>query len=102
MFTIYRFLGRSIHFSNGFSLGFHWVHGNGSTSKTSAVLAAYHPPSSITWGWCLDWNRPQRLAVWPKLSRWNPAKGYGSLSLTLPLIGGFTVRWQPLMRRRGA
>lgn len=104
MFTIDRFLGRSVHFSNGFGLGFNWVHGNGETSKTSAILAGYHPPWSLTWGWALYWDRPQSLVLLPKVSRWTPSpgSGYGSLAITLPLIGGFSLRWQPLMRRRGA
>lgn len=102
--NINRFLGRSVEFKNGLSLGFNWVHGNGETTKTSAALASYSPPWSLTWGWALYWERPRSLVLLPKVSRWCPRPGsdYGSLHLTLPLIGGFTVRWQPLMRRRGA
>ena len=100
---INRFLGRSVQFRNGLSLGFHWVHGNGETSKTSAILASYSPPWSLTWGWALYWDRPQRPWRLPKVSRWAPApgSGYGSLSLMLPLVGGLSLKWQPLMRRGG-
>lgn len=101
---IHRFHGRSVHFANGLGLGFNWVHGNGDTTKTSAILAGYHPPWSLTWGWALYWERPQRPWRLPKVSRWAPAagSGYGSLSIMLPLVGGLTLNWQPLMRRRGA
>lgn len=102
LFTINRFLGRSVELWNGLSFGFNWVHGNGETSKTSAILAGYSPPWSITWGWAVYWNRPSGLFVLPRISRWSPrpGSGYGSLTVALPLIGGFSVRWQPLMRRR--
>ena len=50
---INRFLGRSLHFKNGFHIGFNWMHGNGHSSKTAAVLAGYHHPNSITWRWSL-------------------------------------------------
>lgn len=101
--NINRFLGRSVEFKNGLSLGFNWVHGNGETSKTSAILAGYSPPWSLTWGWAVYWERPRSLSLLPKVSRWSPrtGSGYGSIHVTLPLIGGLTVKRQPLMRRRG-
>jgi hypothetical protein len=102
MMTINRFLGRSVQLRSGLSVGFNWVHGNGQSSKTSAVLASYHPPSSLTWGWALYWMRPRSVQVLPKVERWTPrpGSGYGSCTVTLPFIGGFSVSWQPLMRCR--
>lgn len=38
-----KFHGWQLCFSNGFSVGFAWVHCNGETSKRSAMLASFHP-----------------------------------------------------------
>ncbi len=86
------FFGRSVKFSNGFRIGFNWVHGNGRTSKTSAVLASYHPPNSITWVWALYWNKP---------NGWKPSTGklFRGIYVRLPLFGGLEVRWQAPMKR---
>jgi hypothetical protein len=96
---INRFLGRSIEFKSGFSIGFNWVHGNGETSRTSAILAGYHPSWSLTWGWALYWDRPTAWLAMPAVSRWKPSpkSGYGSLTVTLPVGGSLQVKWQPLM-----
>ena len=95
---INRFFGYSLHFANGLSLGFNWSHGNGTTSKTSAILAGYHPPRSITWRWALDWNKPRKTII-PFVRKWGALSGYGSLSVGFPLVGGITFRWQPEVRR---
>jgi hypothetical protein len=95
-----RFLGYSLHFSSGLHLGFSWVHGNGETSKTSAVIAAYHPPRSITWRWALDWTRPVKLLCLPRCGRWSsPHREQGSIWFALPIVGGLHLRWQPYMWR---
>jgi hypothetical protein len=92
---INRYFGRSVRFSNGFSIGFNWVHGNGQTSKTSAILAGYHPPRSITWRWALYWNKPAGR----KTSAGRVFKG---VYVRLPLIGGIELRWQETMLRKHA
>ena len=85
-------------FSNGFSMGFKWVHSNGESSKTSAVLAAYHHPNSITWRWALYWNKHYRLTF--KILSWcRYPDGHGSATLTLPFIGGLTLSTQAHMFR---
>jgi hypothetical protein len=97
LFHINRFHGRSIRFRNGFAIGFNWTHGNGSTTKTSAIIAGYHPPQSITWRWALYWNRPQKLFQFSASKR---SRRYGYFGITLPLIGGFKLNWQPYMWRK--
>lgn len=99
LFRIDRYYGRSIAFRNGLSLGFNWVHGNGTTSKTSAILAGYHPPRSITWRWAFYWVRTRRLFQLGFSARWSM---YGYVGILLPLIGGFDFRWQPYMWRKNA
>lgn len=96
-----RFLGRSLQFTNGYSVGFNWVHGNGETSKTSAILAGFHHPDSITWRWALYWEKPA-LKTWrPSVYRWKPrpTAEYGSAGIYLPLLGGLTLSWQAHMFR---
>jgi hypothetical protein len=95
------FLGRALVFGNGLSVGFNWVHSNGQTSKTSAVIAAYHPPRSITWRWALDWDRPLRLLCRPRFNRCKPApfSEMGRIAIILPIVGGLSLRWQPYMWR---
>lgn len=103
MAYINKFLGRSIQFRNGLSVGFNWVHGNGSTSKTSATLAAYHHPDSITWRWALYWQKPQSLLCLPRLTVWRPGgrkSRMGSYTLTLPLVGALSLSWQQHMFRK--
>ena len=104
MAHVNQFHGRSIRFGSGLSVGFNWVHGNGRTSKTSAVLASYHHPESITWRWALDWVRPTKLLVLPRVQHWkpNPQATMGSFSILLPLIGAFAFRWQAHMFRKAA
>lgn len=79
-----------IKFRNGFSVGFAWIHCNGESSKTSALIAAYHPTKSITWLWALDWSKP---------SSWIPsAKKLGkSAYVSLPVLGCISFRWQSPM-----
>lgn len=92
-----KFLGRSLQFANGFGIGFNWVHGNGRSSRTSALIAGYQPPRSLTWLWALYWERPTKLLCLPKLSTWAPGNGHGGWSLILPIVGGLTFRRQPEM-----
>ena len=97
---IRKFLGRQLCFNNGLSVGFHWVHCNGESSKRSAVIAAYHPPRSITWIWSLCWNKPVKFFRIPRIvHRWYGTNGAGSVTLALPLVGGFTWNWQKEMPR---
>ena len=89
------FFGRSVEFSNGFHVGFNWVHGNGRTSKTSAVIAGYHPPSSITWLWALYWCKP---------AGWKPSAGklFHGYYVRLPVLGALELRWQKAMPHNAA
>lgn len=87
------YFGRSLVFDNGFKVGFNWVHGNGRTSKTSAVIAGYHPQRSITWLWALYWNKP---AGW-MLSM---GKLWDGVYVRLPLLGALELRWQAAMPRK--
>jgi hypothetical protein len=89
------FFGRSVGFSNGFHIGFNWVHCNGITSKTSAVIAGYHPPSSITWLWALYWSKP---------AGWKPSAGklFRGAYVRLPMLGALELRWQSSMPRKTA
>lgn len=96
-YYINRFHGWSIELRNGLKLGFNWIHGNGKTSKTSAVIAAFHHPESITWRWALDWIKPVKMFVLPSVRVWN--KHSGSVNVTFPIVGGFTFRWQQHMWR---
>lgn len=84
------FFGRSVEFGNGFKIGFNWVHSNGRTSRASAVIAAYHPPCSITWLWALYWCKPYGLMP-------SAGKFWRGLYVRLPLIGGLELRWQKAM-----
>lgn len=95
-------LGHRIVFAGGFSIGFAWIHCGGETTKSSAILAAYHPPQSITWLWALDWTRPARLLCHPAIRKWSAQNGSGSTTLVLPFIGSFTLRRQePMWRKNG-
>ena len=87
---IHTYFGRSLVFDNGLKVGFNWVHGNGRSSKSSAVLAAYHPPRSITWIWALYWKKP---------TGWLPRvrKGWKMIGLELPMLGGLEFCWQEAM-----
>lgn len=96
---IQKFLGRHLCFNNGLRVGFSWVHGNGETSKLSAMLAAFHPPRSITWLWALYWNKPRKLLCAPEITRWKTPNGSGSTTVTLPFVGGLCLSWQQAMWR---
>lgn len=98
MIYINRFFGRSIQFSNGLTIGFNWMHGNGESSRTIATLASYHPPSSITWIWALRWSRPRRLFCLPTILRFGP--GRRGAGITLPLIGSIWLDRQDRMERK--
>jgi hypothetical protein len=93
MSGIDKFLGRRIVFRNGLSLGFSWTHGNGCSSKTSAMIASFHPPRSITWLWAVYWIKP----------RWNTTphatRGHRSWSIGLPLLGSLMLITQAEMLR---
>lgn len=93
-----RFFGYSLHFANGLSVGFNWVHGNGKTSKTSACLIGYHPPKSVTWRWAIYWEKPSNALAPPSFNKWCGPGGHGFVSVQLPIIGGLTFRWQPRWR----
>lgn len=95
---IKKFLGRQLCFSNGLSVGFSWVHCNGETAKQSAMLAAFHPPRSITWLWSVHWVKPRKLLCVPKITRWKwPSGSTGRTTVTLPIIGGLSLHWQQAM-----
>lgn len=102
MVHINRFLGWSVELASGLSIGFNWVHGNGQTSKTSAILAGYHHPDSITWRWALYWEKPAALRWLPRASVWRPQpdSAMGSRTLVLPLVGSLCLRWQAHMFRK--
>jgi hypothetical protein len=87
------YFGRSLHFKNGLSVGFNWVHGNGESSKTSAIIAGYHPPRSITWLWALYWNKPAGLKP-------SGGKLYHGCYVRLPLVGALELRCQEPMWRK--
>ena len=106
-FTIDRYLGWSVRFANGFRVGWNWVHGNGETSKTSACIASYHNPRSLTWRWALYYYPPKtlkRALRLPKIcagyGRWKFRAGNsGSFSggLVLPLAGTLWLDTQKSM-----
>lgn len=78
----------------GLFFGFQWVHGGGETTKSSALLASYHPPSSITWIWAFYWHRPRKVFSKPRFSYNRHTK---SVFLTLPVGGGFCFARQNRM-----
>jgi len=84
----------------GFFMGFRWVNdGSGISSKSSAMLLAWHPSWSITWRWALYWRRSVRGAP-SALWRWKtPRNDHGTLGVAVRGIGGLEFRWQPTMRR---
>ncbi len=85
-------------FKNGLSIGFKWVHSNGESSKTSAVLASYHNPRSITWRWALYWGKPYK-GTFKFFTKHLYPSGYGSRTITLPFIGIFILSTQESMFR---
>lgn len=98
LFHINRYFGRSIEFRNGLAIGFNWCWSQGTSSRTSATLAAYHPPSSITWVWALYWSKPRKLLFIPSVYF---RRGlYGRFAINLPLVGGLDFSWQPRMERK--
>lgn len=89
----------------GHKYGFWWVHCNGESSKTSAMLACYHHPQSITWRWALYWQLPKKkdekimsksqLPI-PWIHR--TKGGYGSVGTGIfPFLGGLNLSWQQHM-----
>lgn len=88
-----------MRFSNGLFIGFTWVYGgDGTSSHTSAALAGYHRPDSITWRWALYWGKPGKF-TWRMLYWTRNPSGYNWIALTLPFIGSFTLHVQPHMIR---
>lgn len=75
----------------GLQLGPTWVHCSGESSKTSALLLAYHPRTSVTWIWGLYWERGFAWRL-----DWSPlgVKGMGWVFLPLLWLGGLALRWQ--------
>jgi len=67
----------------GFFLGFHWVHANGDSSYTSAVIASYHNPKKAMWKWALYWQ---------SYKRFYPIIKYGGIGI--PFIGIFYLSTQ--------
>lgn len=95
-----KFHGWQLCFSNGFSVGFAWVHCNGETSKRSAMLASFHPPRSVTWLWSVCWHKPEKLLCPPEITRWqSPCASTGVKTLTLPIVGSLSWSWQEAMWR---
>jgi len=71
------------------------VFGNSTPPNPHAyVVASYHPPTSYSWGWAL-----YRYTS-PEAKRWGASfrrsNGHGHADLSAPLIGGLSLRWQPL------
>ena len=83
----------------GLKIGFSWVYGgDGTSSKTSALLASYHHPRSITWRWALYWCRSDPLER--KRFSWSRHLGdYGWFSFSLPFFGGLSLQYQQHMFR---
>ena len=82
-----------MRFNNGLSIGFDWVHnGRDASSKSSALLASYHPPQDPQWRWALYWERAQTFQL-PKIRKWGTNR-FGSMSIALPIVGGLCYRWQ--------
>ena len=101
-FRIYRYLGRSLSY-RGLSVGWNWVHGNGYTSKTSASIASYHHPDSITWRWALYYHLPRgwkSLFRWPRID-WRNSANYLYCSVNLPFVGGLSLTTQAHMWKQG-
>lgn len=83
--------GRSLVFDNGLSIGFNYCHANGKPLNNKAVLASYHHPKSITWRWCLYWERAKTR--WCKPSYIKEVR-FKTIELTLPLLGTLCLKWQ--------
>jgi hypothetical protein len=85
-------LGWEIYLKRGLKFGFKWVHGGGFSSRTSAVLASWHPPSSITWRCALYWYKPGGSRPFSLQWQWRSKRTYhGIYGFSLPLIGGFSL-----------
>jgi len=73
----------------GLWFGFKWMEsGDGTQSKTSAVIASFHHPRSHTWRWAIYWdkNRSGWFRIW---------KGWsGFIIVGLPFLGAIDFRWQ--------
>lgn len=88
-----KFKGLSARFKNGLAVGFNWVHSNGESSKTSALLASYHPPGQAAWRWAIYWYKPKSLLQKPTITN-SKTNCYGRTSIHLPVVGGFSYAWQ--------
>ena len=78
----------------GFWAGFKWIHCNGETSKTSALIASYHHPKSITWRWSLSWSK--KLSYDKKWLYYKNNNGV-VFGFSLPIVGGLTILTQKHM-----
>lgn len=84
---------------HGHKFNFVWVHCNGESSKTSATIASYHHPLSITWRWAIYWHKSQGFKFYSP-ENWRSYGGYGKISTgIIPIFGGFSLSWQPHMFR---
>lgn len=95
--------GCSIVFKRGLSIGFNWVHSDWTRSHTTATLVAYHHPRSVTWRWALRWTKPSQVWCPFKFTSWFPCgknSPWGNYTLTVPLVGMFTLDYQAPMWRR--
>jgi len=95
-------LSTQIYFSSGLSFGFSWVHCNGESSKSCAMLASYHPPNSITWRWAVYWLKPKAGRYKPRFRTYRKPGNYKLMSMYIyiPLFGGIELAIQPLMLRQ--
>lgn len=86
--------------ARGLWAGFAWTYGgDGSSSKTSAAIAAYHHPRSLTWRWAIYWSKPEGFR--PALVWHRTPSGYNRYGLVLPLLGSLLLFTQPHMWRDG-
>ena len=74
----------------GFWIGFRWVtDGFGYSSYSTASLASFHHPRSITWRWALYWSRPP--------SRFTVSIQKRGIGISAPWAGGLWLSWQDHM-----
>jgi hypothetical protein len=100
-------LGFQFLLPRGLSVGFQWVcGGDGASSKSSALLAAWHHPRSITWRWAVYWNRGTRRLL-PAIEggywggKFFSPSGELSATFRLPLwLGSLSIRTQAHMWRQ--
>lgn len=79
----------------GFFFGFKWQWHDGGSSKTSAVIASYHHPKSITWRWAMIWSK-SRVFRRPGGSTRFKVLFLGAA----PFLGALTIRWQDNLFRK--